>query len=534
MADLTLFQANRVTGSNGESITAPETYPISSYGAQTSTKFEVISNGVVRARWLGNDFKYYNGVPISGTITSEFIFSSNGSLQGQTTNKSDNVFTRHYLAYYDNSLYSTVQYAFRGNDKILGSTGNDFFFGSQGNDTINGGSGIDVLSFNKFYEGVTVNLATGRAITSYGTSVISNIEDIEGSAYNDTLTGDSGNNQIQGFGGDDKIDGGAGVDTVVYFDATSAVNVNLTTGLASGGSGNDVISNVENITGSAFGDILVGNSLDNVINGGDGIDNISGGLGNDTLLGGNGNDTLDGGNGDDTLDGGLGNDTLIGGSGNDTYIVDAVGDIVREVSSLATEIDTIKSSVNNTLVLNVEKLILTGSSNINGTGNTLDNTITGNSGNNILDGGAGKDTLSGGAGADTFVFQFGQSLISGVDRITDFTIGTDKIDLRTQTGSAMNAPTSFTRASNSTATSLTSLMNQVFIDANGATAGNQALGTNSATVVQVTSGGIAGTYLAINDGTAGFQANSDLLINITGYSGTLPGMGSIAVNSVFT
>ncbi|MDB9467193.1 hypothetical protein PN491_11440, partial [Dolichospermum circinale CS-539/09] len=103
----------------------------------------------------------------------------------------------------------------------------------------------------------------------------------------------------------------------------------------------------------------------------------------------------------------------------------------------------------------------------------------------------------------------------------------------TSLGVAMNAPTAFTRAANSTATTLTNVVNSVFTDANGALTGNQALGVNSAALVSVTTSGIAGTYLVINDDVAGFQSSNDLLVNITGYSGTLPALGTIAVSSFF-
>ena len=112
------------------------------------------------------------------------------------------------------------------------------------------------------------------------------------------------------------------------------------------------------------------------------------------------------------LDGGLGNDTMDGGTGNDTYVVNAAGDIVMETSAVATEIDTVKSAVTWTLGANLENLTLTGTGAINGTGNSLANTLTGNaaanvlsggSGNDILDGGLGDDTMIGGAGNDTYV-----------------------------------------------------------------------------------------------------------------------------------
>jgi acyl-coenzyme A thioesterase PaaI-like protein len=195
--------------------------------------------------------------------------------------------------------------------------------------------------------------------------------------------------------------------------------------------------------------------------------------------------------------------------------------------------DTWQSTLTRTLPNNVENLRLIGSNNINGTGNNANNIITGNSGNNQINGGAGIDNLTSGLGADTFIFQFGQSTISTSDRITDFAINSDKIDLLTQGGTAMNAPSNFSRAANSTVTTLDNLINQVFTDANGATTGNQELAVNSAALVQVTTGAIAGTYLVINDSTAGFQSSNDLLINITGFTGTLPALGSMTVGNFF-
>ena len=172
-----------------------------------------------------------------------------------------------------------------------------------------------------------------------------------------------------------------------------------------------------------------------------GADQITGSYGSDTLLGFNGNDTINGGNGADNLYGGL---------GNDTYVVDNAGDVVTETSTLATEIDTVNSSITYTLTTNVEKLTLTGTAALNGTGNALNNTLTGNAAANTLNGGAGNDTilglagndlltggngtdkLTGGAGADTFDFNALIESIKGNtrDSITDFTHSqADKIDL---------------------------------------------------------------------------------------------------------
>jgi Ca2+-binding RTX toxin-like protein len=113
---------------------------------------------------------------------------------------------------------------------------------------------------------------------------------------------------------------------------------------------------------------------------------------------------------------------MIGGGGNDSYYIDNVSDVVTE--TVTGGIDTIYSSITTTLILNVEKLTLTGTA-ANGTGNSLDNIVIGNSSANTLYGAGGNDTLTGNLGADIFRFN---SKTEGTDIITDFTAG-DKIAL---------------------------------------------------------------------------------------------------------
>jgi len=269
---------------------------------------------------------------------------------------------------------------------------------------------------------------------------------------------------------------------------------------------------------------------------------FTGTVGNDDLIGGFGNDDLFGLAGNDTLNGGSGVDTLIGGLGDDSYIVDTTIDTITETFGGGT--DTVVSSVSYSIapLTNLENISLTGTANISATGNSINNKLTGNLGNNTISGGGGNDTLNGGAGQDisigglgedVFVFGFGESLATGRDRIAEFAIGIDKIDLLTNGGDALPAPTNFSRASNSSATTPFALMAQVFADSDGAAAGNQPLALDSAALVAVTNGAIKGTYLIVNNNVPGFQSTDDLLISITGFSGTIPAYGSVDPSTFF-
>ncbi|MBW7959847.1 MAG: calcium-binding protein, partial [Candidatus Promineofilum sp.] len=111
--------------------------------------------------------------------------------------------------------------------------------------------------------------------------------------------------------------------------------------------------------------------------------------------------TLTGNAAANTLNGMAGADTMIGGAGDDVYIVDDAGDVVVEILNQGN--DTVQASISYALSDHVENLTLTGTADIDGTGNALDNNIIGNGGVNILSGGEGNDTLDGMAGADTMI-----------------------------------------------------------------------------------------------------------------------------------
>ena len=236
--------------------------------------------------------------------------------------------------------------------------------------------------------------------------------------------------------------------------------------------------------------------------------NGTGNAGNNVITGNTGNNILDGGAGNDTLDGGLGTDTLIGGAGNDIYIVDTTTDTITENANAGT--DTIQSSITWSIatLTNIENLTLTGTTAINGTGNAGNNVITGNTGNNTITGGTGKDTLTGGLGIDRFDYRnLADSVFSSFDVITDFnaTANNDLFLVSTARSVFSNVGSVATLNTTGIAAKLT----------------NTAFVANSAAQFTFGTGASIRSFVAINDGTAGFSAATDAIIEVTGLTGTL-------------
>ncbi|MFM6623122.1 MAG: lectin-like protein [Dolichospermum sp.] len=313
---------------------------------------------------------------------------------------------------------------------------------------------------------------------------------INGTNGNDNLIGTNGNDILNGFAGNDTLNGGAGIDTLnggtdndIYIvdSTTDTITENANEGtdtFQSSVTYTVLPANVENLT-------LTGTAT---ING----------------TGNTGNNVITGNSANNTLNGGAGTDTLIGGLGNDIYIVDSTTDTITELTSGGT--DTIQSSVTYTIatLTNVENLTLTGTAAVNGTGNAGNNVITGNAGNNTLTGGVGKDTLIGGLGVDRFDYRtLADSVFSNFDVITGFnaTTGNDLFLVSTARSGFSNAGSVATLDTAGIAARLT---NSVFT-------------ANSA--AQFTFG--TRSFVAINDGTAGFSATTDAIIEVTGLTGTL-------------
>ncbi|MFM6628743.1 MAG: Calx-beta domain-containing protein, partial [Microcystis panniformis] len=261
---------------------------------------------------------------------------------------------------------------------------------------------------------------------------------------------------------------------------------------------------------------------------------------NDNLVGTSFADALAGVGGNDTLDGGAGNDTLDGGADNDTYLFDTDlvlgSDLLIDASGIdtlnfaATTAKTINLNLGSTVAQTVTagNLTLTlasatafenvigGSLNDNIVGNTLANSLTGGAGNDNLNGGAGndnltgglgKDTLTGSTGLDTLTYNsLGESLLSGFDVIQGYSGTGTSLD---RINAPAPIPATTLTASKGTASALTEAAIKLVLT-------NAAFAANTAAAFKVT--GQSGTFIALNNGVAGFQAASDAIIQLSGYN----------------
>jgi Ca2+-binding RTX toxin-like protein len=303
------------------------------------------------------------------------------------------------------------------NNTLTGNSGANTLSGGTGADTMIGGAGNDTYVVDNTADVVTENLNEGTDLvqSSVTTTLSANVENLTltgtsaingtGNALDNVLTGNSAANTLTGGAGNDTLSGGTGADTMIGGMGNDTYVVDNTADVVTelAGEGTDLVqssvtytlaANVENLTLTGTTAINgTGNALDNV------------------LTGNSANNTLTGGDGNDTLNGAAGNDTMVGGLGDDVYVVDSTSDVVTEAASAGN--DTIQSSVTLTLTTNVENLILTGTSAINGTGNTLNNLVRGNTGVNTLNGGTGNDILEGGDGNDILTDTSGTALFNG-------------------------------------------------------------------------------------------------------------------------
>ena len=362
----------------------------------------------------------------------------------------------------DNRIYGGDQ-----DDRLWGAGGFNWLYGGKGDDifisgdpgsynTMDGQGGKrDTVDYSGADTAATVDLLGGDAIGYKSGHIefadsIQGVEDVIGTAYNDTITGDDNANTLQGSWGDDTLSGGDGKDTLMggagsdvleggaggdvlngdgaggaqdfadgtntasYEHASETYGMGVWLSLAdkgyTGDAADDTYIDVQNVIGSDFPDDIEGDDHNNELDGRGGWDFLSGGGGDDTLKGGGGGDTLDGGAGADTLEGGPGEDgadyedatsgvtlSLADGKGTGG---DAAGDTFDSIEDVG--------------------------------GSKYKDTIIGDSKDNVLEGGGGGDILTGGQGSDVFYYSdISESNLKphGSDTITDFDAANDKIDL---------------------------------------------------------------------------------------------------------
>jgi Ca2+-binding RTX toxin-like protein len=221
-----------------------------------------------------------------------------------------------------------VLVGYDGNDMLIGGNGDDVFEGGLGADTLDGGAnspssaGADAGDTARYVRSasavsIDLNLTAAQGGTAGSDSVgdlLTGIENVVGSAFDDTLTGDANDNRLFGLAGNDTLRGGSGMDILSGDDGHDLLYGDAGEDALSGGDGNDK---------------LYGGTENDELDGGDGTDQLFGEAGNDMLSGQAGFDILDGGDGDDVLNGGADNDQLYGGFGNDTLTGGSGDDIIR-------------------------------------------------------------------------------------------------------------------------------------------------------------------------------------------------------------
>ncbi len=369
-----------------------------------------------------------------------------------------------------------------GDDVIGGEDENDTLVGGLGDDVLDGGDGQDMASYAAAAGPVVVDLADESA-SGEGTDALTSIESARGSAFDDSITGSSvanwlggglGNDTLSGLEGNDSLlggaagadalDGGSGRDTADFSERGAEVTVLLADGIEA--SSGTTLVNIENVVGTSFDDVIVGDAQANWLNGAAGDDVVSGEAGNDTVLGGTGDDVLDGGEGRDLVDfssgagpvvvdlgaesasgagtdaltsfesalgtslddaltgnalgnwlgGGAGNDTLVGGLGDDSLAVGAGGAESLdggEGRDLA-DFSARDAAVTVLLADGIEAdsgTVLVGIENVVGTAE--DDVIVGDAERNWLNGGAGDDVVSGEGGNDTLIGGTGDDILDG-------------------------------------------------------------------------------------------------------------------------
>ncbi|HEX2593933.1 MAG TPA: bluetail domain-containing putative surface protein [Rhizomicrobium sp.] len=453
-------------------------------------------------------------------------------------------------------IFSTV---IIDNDGLIdGSLGTAFLSQTGGSITNNGQWNGSIFLYGGANDYITNNgTITGDIVLDVGNDVYDGRNGhafgvIEAGDGRDKIIGGDEDNIIRGGRGADKIDGRGGNNTADYSTSTKSVYIDLTLGIAKHGeAGGDTLLNIQSIIGTTKADTLIGDANANTFFGISGNDTIQGNDGDDTIImsgggratlsGGNGNDLFifDGSNGqdlgaafssDDKVDGGANFDTVqFIGTTNVVLAASTMVNVervqfIQTGSGVSTSMTTADANVGAGKTLQVDASSFDDSTNtftFSGTAETngkflVDggegkDTITGGAGDDTLIGNGSSDLLTGGAGADTFSYEeVGDSTSGTRDKIADFDATVDKIDVDlTVTGIDAAVTTGFMRSAQ--------------FDSDLAARALGHLLANHAILITGDAGNYAGkTFLVIDaNGSAGYQAGQDFVMEVTGMTGTL-------------
>jgi Ca2+-binding RTX toxin-like protein len=399
------------------------------------------------------------------------------------------------------------------NNSLFASAGNDTLIASAGNDTLNGGTGNDTANYTDLSTVVTLGAFGVLSKGTMGTDSLIGIETIIGSgAKGDTIDHSSIGAPATGT----ITDLAAGKVTVNGSSAPLPLSFS--------------ISQFEHVIGSNFADSMSGNGDNNA---------LFAGAGNDTLIASAGNDTLNGGTGLDTANytdlgsvvtlaafgvltkGSLGTDALVGiesiiGSRGHGDTIDHSG-IGAPATGTITDLAAGKVTVDGSSSPLPLKFSISEFEHV--IGSNFADSITGNASNNNLSGGAGNDTVTGGDGYDTIVGGFGSDSITGgngIDQydylsLSDSLLADYDIIIDYSLGEVINRPGSgqVINSSNGTASSLTASALSGLLNIFSFT------GNSSAAFTVLN---LSGTFIALNDATAGFNESTDSILYLPAYN----------------
>lgn len=330
-----------------------------------------------------------------------------------------------------------------GNDTLNGGADDDELYGGAGDDILNGGrtgKDLDVVTFYGATTGVTVNFKTGMALDGEGgTDTLKDIEMAYGTQFNDTFIGgfrlNNSFESFRGLAGVDSYDGGSGFDRVDYAKDYTTGNANgslgtrgivadLAAGTATDGWGNlETLTSIEGIRASVRHDDLRGNNKSNKFEPLSGADYIDGRGGVDEVSYESDHFYTDRNGGITGIEADLAKGEIIDTS---SYYVDILRSIENVRGSIFDDDIRGDAKANKLMGDRGDDFIRGRGGNDDLQGDAGQDILIGGAGNDKLNGGSGNDSLRGGKGADTFVFEQG----GDIDRVRDFTDGSDMIDLQ--------------------------------------------------------------------------------------------------------